>query len=156
MWLPQFFGSGPSMGYVPPHGTWWARRWPFLAWASSCSHHAMPNRAFENGRPQRRLLAPFNAGVRPCQDQSWRWYNRCYTRAMKTAISIPDPVFKSAEQLAARLRVSRSELYSKAVRAFLDEHRDDLIPSRLNEVYGPGAESSSLDPDLASLQRRSI
>jgi len=75
---------------------------------------------------------------------------------MKTAISIPDPVFKSAEQLAARLRVSRSELYSKAVRAFLDEHRDDLITSRLNEVYGPGAESSSLDPDLASMQRRSI
>lgn len=75
---------------------------------------------------------------------------------MKTAISIPDPVFKSAEQLAARLRVSRSELYSKALRAFLEEHRDDLITSRLNEVYGPGAESSSLDSDLASMQRLSI
>jgi hypothetical protein len=75
---------------------------------------------------------------------------------MKTAISIPDPVFKSADQLAARLRVSRSALYSKALTVFLDEHRDDLITSRLNEVYGPGAESSAVDPDLATMQGLSI
>ena len=75
---------------------------------------------------------------------------------MKTAISIPDQVFKSGEHLASRLRVSRSELYVKALKAFLEEHRDDLITSRLNDVYGPGAESSSVDSDLALLQRRSI
>lgn len=75
---------------------------------------------------------------------------------MKTAISLPDPVFKSAEQLAGRLRMSRSELYCKAVKAFLEEHRDDLITSRLNEVYGPEAEDSRLEPGLASLQRRSL
>ena len=75
---------------------------------------------------------------------------------MKTAISLPDAVFKSAERLAQRLRMSRSELYSKAVKAFLEEHRDDLITSRLNEVYGPEAEGSSLDPGLALLQHRSL
>lgn len=75
---------------------------------------------------------------------------------MKTAISIPDQVFKSAEQLASRLRVSRSELYSKALKAFLEEHRDDQVTSRLNELYGPGTESSSLPPDLASMQQRSV
>ena len=83
-------------------------------------------------------------------------YDQCYTRRMKTAISIPDPVFKSAEQLASRLRVSRSELYAKAVRAFVEEHRDDLVTSRLNEVYGPGAEDSALDPALAAMQRRAV
>jgi metal-responsive CopG/Arc/MetJ family transcriptional regulator len=75
---------------------------------------------------------------------------------MKTAISIPDPVFKSAEQLASRLRVSRSALYSKALKAFLDEHRDGLVTSRLNEVYGASEDISVLDSDLASMQRRSI
>lgn len=75
---------------------------------------------------------------------------------MKTAISIPDPVFKSAEQLASRLRVSRSALYSKALKAFLEDHRDDLVTSRLNEVYGASENISVLDPDLASMQRRSI
>jgi metal-responsive CopG/Arc/MetJ family transcriptional regulator len=75
---------------------------------------------------------------------------------MKTAISIPDPVFKSAEQLASRLRVSRSALYSKALKAFMEEHRDDLVTSRLNEVYGASENISVLDPDIASMQRRSI
>lgn len=75
---------------------------------------------------------------------------------MKTAISIPDPVFKSAERLAARLRVSRSELYVKAVTAFLEGHRDDLVTSRLNEVYGPGAEGSTLDPGFVAMQLSTI
>jgi len=75
---------------------------------------------------------------------------------MKTAISIPDPVFKSAEQLASRLRVSRSALYSKALEAFLEEHRDELVTSRLNEVYGASEGASVMDSDLASMQLRSI
>jgi hypothetical protein len=33
-----------------------------------------------------------------------------YTIGMKTAISLPDEVFESAERLAGRLKVSRSEL----------------------------------------------
>lgn len=75
---------------------------------------------------------------------------------MKTAISIPDHVFRSAEQLAARLGVSRSELYSKALAALLDKHRDDLITSRLNEIYGADRESSTLEPEVASLQHRTL
>jgi metal-responsive CopG/Arc/MetJ family transcriptional regulator len=38
---------------------------------------------------------------------------------MKTAISIPDQVFKSAEVLASRLGISRSELYAKAIEAYV-------------------------------------
>lgn len=75
---------------------------------------------------------------------------------MKTAISIPDRVFRSAEQLAVRLGVSRSQLYSKALATLVEKHRDDLITSRLNEVYGPGREDSSLDAGAASLQHRTI
>lgn len=75
---------------------------------------------------------------------------------MKTAISIPDRVFQSAEQLAARLGVSRSELYAKALAALLEKHRDDLIKSRLDEVYGSGEIDSSLAPELESMQRRSL
>ena len=75
---------------------------------------------------------------------------------MKTAISVPDRVFRSAEQLAARLGVSRSELYSRALAALVEKHRDDLVTARLNEVYGPGAEDSRLDRDLSRLQSRSL
>jgi len=75
---------------------------------------------------------------------------------MKTAVSIPDRVFESAEKLAARLGVSRSQLYAKALAILVEKHREDLITSRLNEVYGPEGEDSSLDRDSALLQRRSL
>ena len=75
---------------------------------------------------------------------------------MKTAVSIPDRVFESAEKLAARLGVSRSQLYAKALAALVEKHREDLITSRLNEIYGFGGESSSLEPDLSNLQIRSL
>ena len=75
---------------------------------------------------------------------------------MKTAISIPDPVFRSAEQLAQRLGVSRSELYSKAISEMLEKHRDDLVISRLNQVYSEEGDDSSLDEGIALLQHRSI
>ena len=75
---------------------------------------------------------------------------------MKTAISIPEPVFRSAEKLATRLGVSRSELYSKAVAALVEKHREDLVTAQLNEVYGPAGEGSELDEQLAALQYRSV
>lgn len=75
---------------------------------------------------------------------------------MKTAISIPDPVFKSGEQLAARLRMSRSELYTTALKVFLDEHREEAITSRLNAVYGAESEPSTLESGLVQLQQRSL
>ncbi len=75
---------------------------------------------------------------------------------MKTAVSIPDRVFQSAEKLAARLGVSRSELYARALASLVEKYREDLITSQLNELYGPGGEDSSLDPELASLQSHSL
>lgn len=73
---------------------------------------------------------------------------------MKTAISIPETIFRSAEQLARRLSVSRSALYAKAVAELIDKHRDDLVTSRLNEIYD--ADNSALDPEIAHMQYRSI
>ena len=77
-------------------------------------------------------------------------------RTMKTAISIPDRVFRSAEQLAARLGVSRSELYSQAVAALIERHRDDIVTAHLNEIYGAGVNDSALDPGLRLVQQRSL
>ena len=75
---------------------------------------------------------------------------------MKTAVSIPDSIFRAAEQLAARWGISRSELYAKALNAMVEKHNDQVITARLNEIYGPEEEDSSLDPVLAELQRRTL
>ncbi len=82
------------------------------------------------------------------------WYNFSYTLAMKTAISNPDPIFAEAEEAAKELRMSRSELYTTALRDFLHEKQTAQITERLNQVYEE--ELSSLDPALARLQVASL
>jgi metal-responsive CopG/Arc/MetJ family transcriptional regulator len=73
---------------------------------------------------------------------------------MKTAISIPDDLFDSAERYAEQQGLSRSELYAKALRRFLEDRNGESITERLNAVYDK--ESNSLDPVLARLQALSL
>jgi metal-responsive CopG/Arc/MetJ family transcriptional regulator len=75
---------------------------------------------------------------------------------MKTAVSIPDRVFQSAEKLAVRLGVSRSALYAKALTTLVEKHREDIITAKLNELYGTGNNDASLERELALLQSRSL
>ena len=75
---------------------------------------------------------------------------------MKTAISIPDTLFDAAERLAKRLGVSRSELFQRAVRQYLREHRDKDVTRLLNSVYAPSGEKAEVDALLRDLQAASI
>ncbi len=72
--------------------------------------------------------------------------------SMKTAISIPDAVFQQADQFAKRKAISRSELYTRAVKAYLE--REEHITEQLNAVYD--TEESKLDTVLEDLQSRSV
>jgi metal-responsive CopG/Arc/MetJ family transcriptional regulator len=69
---------------------------------------------------------------------------------MKTTISVPDDVFDAAERVAGRLGMSRSQLYSTAVRQFVDAHRSERVTERLNEVYAD--EPLDLDAVLAAIR----
>ncbi len=73
---------------------------------------------------------------------------------MKTAISLPDSVFEQAEALARQLGVSRSELYTKALQAYLKRYNREQRLLKLNQVYG--TESSELDPVMARMQFMSL
>lgn len=81
-------------------------------------------------------------------------YNRSYTGFMKTAVSIPDPLFESAERFARERGLSRSRLYADALRDYLEERRGAGVTEKLNEVYGE--EESGLDPALSEMQRHSL
>ena len=70
--------------------------------------------------------------------------------SMKTAISIPDKVFDSAEKLANRLGKTRSQLYTQALSSYIVKHKGDDVTKKLDEVYA--SESSVLDPDLSMMQ----
>jgi predicted transcriptional regulator len=56
------------------------------------------------------------------------------TSGMKTTVSIPDDLFESAEQLARRQRRSRSDLYTDAVREYVDRHLPDETTDALSKV----------------------
>ncbi len=71
---------------------------------------------------------------------------------MKTAISIPDRTFKSAENLAKQLSMSRSELYVKALEHYLKLYSDEELTENFNRVYENT--NSQINPDLRSVARK--
>ena len=71
---------------------------------------------------------------------------------MKTAVSIPNPVFEQAEGLARRLRKSRSQLYAEALSEYLLRHDEDAITAAMNAVCD--ALGSSQDPAFAAAAAR--
>ena len=57
-----------------------------------------------------------------------------YTPGMKTAVSIPHDVFERAERLAHRVRQSRSEVFSRALREYVARHAPDEVTEAMDRV----------------------
>jgi Ribbon-helix-helix protein, copG family len=77
-----------------------------------------------------------------------KWYNLGYTSRVKTAISIPDEVFEQAERAAKRLGVSRSELFTRAVKEFLDTRREANITASYDAAF------ADEDDDIDEVRRK--
>jgi len=73
---------------------------------------------------------------------------------VKTAISIPGPLFQAAERLAKRLGIPRSRLYSRAIERYVSEAQERDVTALLNQVYAE--QQGELDSALAALQWASI
>ena len=73
---------------------------------------------------------------------------------MKTAISIPDEIFHEAEQVAKRRGLSRSELYTNAVKQYVQDERFLGVRERLDAVYGNNSKLSELDEAVRQAQER--
>lgn len=73
---------------------------------------------------------------------------------MKTAISIPDVIFREAEKLARRLKKSRSQLYSEAMAAYLRRHDQDAVTAAVNRALGDIDEG--IDPFSRAAARRTL
>lgn len=74
---------------------------------------------------------------------------------MKTAVSIPDPLFQAAEAAAKRRGCSRSQLYAQALEHLLADEQPDEITARLNAIFAEEPDPG-LDPRFAAAQRRAI
>jgi predicted transcriptional regulator len=71
---------------------------------------------------------------------------------MKTAVSIPDDVYRDAERLARRLNKSRSRLYTEAVREYVARHEPDAVTEALNRACE--AIGCEIDPAVSAAAAR--
>ncbi|MGQ0508602.1 MAG: hypothetical protein ACT4TC_25160 [Myxococcaceae bacterium] len=74
---------------------------------------------------------------------------------MKTAISIPDRIFREAEQTAKRLKVSRSELYRRALEAFIASQRDREVTASYDAAFS-SPESQDLERFRRAATRKAL
>ncbi len=73
---------------------------------------------------------------------------------MKTAVSIPNDVYETAEHLAKRLHKSRSQVYSEAVAEYVARHDASAITDRINAVCAEV--DTRPDPFTKAAARRSL
>lgn len=73
---------------------------------------------------------------------------------MKTAISIPDALFREAEKLARRLKKSRSQLYGEAMAEYLRRHDPAAVTEALDRVCAGMGERT--DPFVRAAGRRAL
>lgn len=73
---------------------------------------------------------------------------------MKVAVSIPDPLFRRAERLVHRRKISRSQLYALALELLVDLEDDSEITGQLDAVYG--GQDSRLDAGLRDAQAEAL
>jgi len=73
---------------------------------------------------------------------------------MKVAVSIPDPIFEAAEQLAKERNIPRSQIFAEALSSYLELRNSESVTALLNEVYG--REPSKVDEALTKAQFNTI
>jgi predicted transcriptional regulator len=71
---------------------------------------------------------------------------------MKTAISLPDDIFEDAEQLARRLKMSRSALFAEAVAEYVARHEPEGVTEELNRIAD--ALDTHVEAPIAAATRR--
>ena len=79
-----------------------------------------------------------------------------YTKDMKTAISIPDPLFNSVELMAHKLNVSRSEFFANAAKAYIDNVKKQSSTYKLNKIYSATGKESHISKEISTMQASSV
>lgn len=73
---------------------------------------------------------------------------------MKTAISVTDDVFRLSENLARKLKVSRSKIFAMGVKKLAEEYDEDEVTEKLNRFYEK--EKAEIDPVILKMAALSL
>lgn len=77
---------------------------------------------------------------------------------IKTAISIQESLFDQVNDLAEKLQIPRSQLFTLAVEEFITRHENRRIFETLNQVYAsePDADEEALQEGMRRQQRQLV
>ena len=75
---------------------------------------------------------PFPSKIKICIDKGITF---SYPKSMKTAISIPDNIFREVEEFAKEHNYSRSKVLVMAVKELLEKHKSMSLIDAINDVY---------------------
>ena len=76
---------------------------------------------------------------------------------VKTAISLPEPLFKRAETVAHELQISRSQLVAKALEELIKRYERQALIEAINRAYEedpPTTEEKKLLQGVREKQRK--
>ncbi len=71
---------------------------------------------------------------------------------MKTAVSLPERLYKDAEKAAKSMGIPRSQLFAKALEEYISHHKRDRVTEKLNEIY----KNSNIESDIEESSLESI
>jgi antitoxin MazE6 len=74
---------------------------------------------------------------------------------MKTAVSLPDRVYREAERHARRTRKSRSQMYAEALSEYLARHAPEEVTDAMNAVIERVGDHRA-DPFVQRAGRRTL
>ncbi len=75
---------------------------------------------------------------------------------MKTAVSVPDDIFRNADLLARSAGKSRSEVYAAALRDYVARHAPDEITEALNRIVEELGDDAGASDFVQTAARRSL
>lgn len=77
---------------------------------------------------------------------------------VKTAISLDESLFNQVKQLANDMHVSRSKLFTLAVKDFLNKQENQKILAQLNAAYSdlPSEEETVISKAMQGKQRKIV
>ena len=77
---------------------------------------------------------------------------------IKTAISVNKPLFDEVEALAQEMEVSRSEVFARAAREYVQHHKSHKIMEAINAAYDdvPDENEEALNKRMRRKQRKIV
>ncbi len=75
---------------------------------------------------------------------------------IKTAVSIPAPLFQRAERMAREMDISRSEFFARAVEHYLRQHENEELLAKIDRACDGTQPDAAYEAQARKRHRRMV